>query len=88
MKAYEAQPIEVMIRIALQSGEPLGDGIPLNYPETPDKPSSTYNIRTDKWEIAQNAIGERNKAKAAQGDGKLDLGDEGMQDGPGKGPEK
>lgn len=75
-KAYEGNSIEQKIRQATIQGIPLDEGIPMIFPPDANITDPSHNIRTDKWDIAQTAIGEISKSKAAKGDGKLGLTEE------------
>lgn len=82
-KAYEAKPIEKMISQAIIQGEKLDDGIKQIYPVDPNRIESRFDIRADKFEIAQASLDAVQKAKTARGDGKIG----GEKEVPGPGPE-
>ena len=67
VEAYEGEAIETKCARITETGEPISDGAPLVYTEKKDGVQPQYNIRTDKWEIAQEAMDKVNKAKIAKG---------------------
>ena len=52
---YQGETIEQKCERITQSKEPISDGAPIVYTEKKDGVLPQYDIRTDKWEIAQNA---------------------------------
>lgn len=54
--AIEAISIEEKMRQVTQSGEPISGDVAMVYDEPKDGVKPEYDIRTDKWEIAQNAM--------------------------------
>ena len=52
----EGEPIEEKVRRITQNNEPIEDGAPIIYTERKNGVNPAYNIRTDKWEIAQQAM--------------------------------
>lgn len=77
--AYEGEAIETKCARITETGEPISDGAPLVYTEKKDGVQPQYNVRADKWEIAQEAMDKVNRAKIAKG--------QAMQETP-KGEEK
>ena len=53
---YEGETIEEKVRRLTTTNEPVSDGVNLIYTEKKDGVRPEFNIRTDKWEIAQNAM--------------------------------
>lgn len=66
IESYEGETIENKVRRITQNNEPITDGAPLVYTEKKDGVRPEYDIRTDKWEIAQNAMDAVNKTKIAK----------------------
>ena len=71
IKAKEGEWIEEKVRRVVENGEPIEDGAPIVYTERKDGVQPEYNIRTDKWYIAQHAMdtlarGTREKRKEKQ----------------------
>jgi len=52
----EGETIEQKIERIVNSGEPITDGAPLIYTERKDGIKPEYDIRTDRWEIATEAM--------------------------------
>lgn len=61
----EGEYIEEKVRRITESGEPIEDGAPIIYTERKDGINPAYNIRTDRWDIAQSAMEQvsNNKSK-------------------------
>ena len=61
----EGEYLEEKVRRITENGEPIGDGAPIVYTERKDGVNPAYNIRTDRWEIAQDAMEQvgSNKSK-------------------------
>lgn len=66
----EGEPIEHKIERIVKNGEPIKDGAPLVYTERKDGVNAAYNIRTDRWEIAADAMDKVHKTMIAQRDHK------------------
>lgn len=54
--AVEGEPIEHKIERILDNKEPISDGAPEIYTERKDGVGAAYNIRTDRWELAAEAM--------------------------------
>lgn len=67
VEAYEGEAIETKCARITETGEPISDGAPLVYTEKKDGVQAQYNIRADKWDIAQDAMDKVNRAKIAKG---------------------
>jgi hypothetical protein len=52
----EGETIETKVARIVQNKEPITDGAPMLYTEKEQGVLPEYDIRTDKWEIAQNAM--------------------------------
>lgn len=52
----EGECIEEKVRRITQNNEPIEDGAPIIYTERKDGVNPAYDIRTDKWDIAQEAM--------------------------------
>lgn len=55
-KSYEGETIEKKIRRITNNKEPITDGAPLIYTDRKDGVESQYNIKTDRWEVAIDAM--------------------------------
>lgn len=60
----EGEYIEEKVRRITENGEPIEDGAPIIYTERKDGVNPAYNIRTDRWEIAQDAMEQVGKNKS------------------------
>lgn len=61
----EGEYIEEKVRRITENGEPIEDGAPIIFTERKDGINPAYNIRTDRWDIAQEAMDQvgQNKSK-------------------------
>lgn len=59
------ETIEAKVRRVVELNEPITDGAPLIYTEKKDGVMPGYNVRTDKWDIAVDAMGSIYSAKPA-----------------------
>lgn len=55
-ESLEGEPIEHKIERIVNNKEAITDGAPAIYTERKDGVISAYNIRTDRWEIATDAM--------------------------------
>lgn len=65
----KGESIETKVRRIVENNEPIKDGAPIIYTNREDGVLPGYNIRTDRWEIAQqtmDAIAQQNLAKSKQ----------------------
>lgn len=62
----EGESIENKVTRIIANKEPIKDGVPLIYTERKDGVNAAYNIRTDRWEIATDAMDKITKIKAAK----------------------
>lgn len=67
MEAYEGWTIEERCRAMVETGEPIRDISPLIYTPKEKGVRPEYNVRADKWAIAQEAMSAVNKEKIAKG---------------------
>lgn len=66
---YEYQvgeSIENKVRRITENNEPITDGAPIIYTNREDGVLPAYNIRSDRWEIAQAAMEAVNQANLAK----------------------
>ena len=66
VESYEGQSIENSYR-DWETGEPIKDTSPLIFTPKEKGVMPQYDVRTDKWEIAQNAMDRVNKERIAKG---------------------
>ena len=62
----EGESIENKVRRITENNEPITDGAPIIYTNRDDGVLPAYNIRTDRWEIAQAAMDAVNQANLAK----------------------
>ena len=62
----EGERIEDKVRRLMDEKSPINDGAPMIYTERKDGVLPAYDIRTDRWEIAQKAMEENMKAISAK----------------------
>lgn len=67
--SYEGEPIEHKVQRIVLNNEPIEDGAEIIYTEKKDGVLPQYNIRTDKWEIAQNAMDLAQQQRIAKSNG-------------------
>ncbi len=56
VEKLEGETIEQKMERVIDNGEPITDGAPEIFTEKKDGVNSAYNIRTDRWEIACEAM--------------------------------
>ena len=67
LEPYEAKTIESKVAVMMENKEQIKAESPMVYTEKKDGVLPQYNIRTDKWEIAQKAMDRVNREKIAKG---------------------
>ncbi len=68
----EGEPIEHKMARILSNKEPISDGAPEIYTERKDGVGAEYNIRTDRWELAAEAMDINAKNVQAKRDAKAE----------------
>lgn len=66
VELIEGERIEEKVRRLTDEKSPINDGAPIIYTERKDGVLPAYDIRTDRWEIAQKAMEENMKAISAK----------------------
>lgn len=66
VETIEGEPIEWKIERIVSNKEPITDGAPSIFTERKEGVVSAYNIRTDRWEIAADAMDLVSKSKQAK----------------------
>ena len=69
LMTYKGEDIEVKVKRITENNEPIKDGAPITYTEKKDGVLPQYDVRTDKWEIAQSAMDLANASKIAKSKG-------------------
>ena len=62
----KGESIENKVRRITESNEPITDGAPIIYTKRDYGVLPAYNIRTDRWDIAQQAMDAVNQANLAK----------------------
>jgi len=65
-EVVEGETIETKIQRVVENGEPITDGAPEIFTERKDGVLAAYNIKTDRWEIAAEAMDKVHKSKIAK----------------------
>lgn len=66
VELIEGERIEEKVRRLTDEKSPINDGAPLIFTERKDGILPAYDIRTDRWDIAQKAMEENMKAISAK----------------------
>ena len=69
VETFEGESIEEKVSKLIENNEPITDGAPIIYTEKKDGVLPQYDIRTDKWDIAQSAMDSANASKIAKSKG-------------------
>lgn len=64
--SIEGEYIEAKMRRIVNNNEPITDGAPLIYTDRKDGIKAEFDIRTDRFEIAQNAMDYVSKTNLAR----------------------
>lgn len=70
-KSYEGETLENKIRRIVNNKEPITDGAPLIYTERKHGVQPAYNIRTDRFDLAIDAMDAVTKAQLAKRENRL-----------------
>lgn len=65
-KSYEGETIEQKVNRITNNKEPISDGAPLIYTDRKDGTQPAYDIRTDRFEIAVDAMDKVTKSHIAK----------------------
>ncbi len=63
--SVEGETLEEKIQRVVHAGEPIEDGAPIIFTEKDKGVVAGYNIRTDRWEVAAEAMDKVHKQKSA-----------------------
>jgi hypothetical protein len=72
-ETYEGETIEQKIERVTNNQEPITDGAPLIYTDRKDGVQAGYNIRTDRFEVAIEAMDKVQATKIAQRENKAEM---------------
>jgi hypothetical protein len=73
-KSYEGETLEAKLRRVLNNKEPIKDGAPIIYTERKDGVKPEYDIRTDRWDIAIEAMDKVTKSHKAKRENRIQEG--------------
>lgn len=62
-ESYEGETIETKIERIVNNGEPIDDVSPIIYTDRKEGVLPAYDIRTDRWDVAIDAMGKVEKTK-------------------------
>ena len=66
LTTFEGESIETKVRRVVENKEPITDGAPIVFTEKKDGVLPQFNIRTDKWEIALDAMDKVQASRIAK----------------------
>jgi len=66
IKSYEAETLEEKVRRILTNKEPIKDGAAIIYTDRKDGVRPSYNIRSDRFDIAIDAMDKVTRSKIAK----------------------
>lgn len=72
LPTFEGETIEQKVRRVVENKEPISDGAPIVYTEKKDGVLPQFNIRTDKWDIALDAMDKVQGSRIAKSKQYLD----------------
>lgn len=72
-ESREGETMEQKVQRIVEQKEPIKDGAPLIYTERKDGVQAGYNIRTDRFEIAVEAMDKVTKSQIAKRSGVVKL---------------
>lgn len=75
VETFEAETIEEKINRIVNNNEPITDGAPIIYTERKEGVLPEYDIRTDRWDIAINAMDKIHTDRIARRENKAELTD-------------
>lgn len=66
VEVYEGETIETKVSRIINEKAPIEDGAPIIFTERSEGVLPAYDIRTDRWDVAVDAMDKVNKAKIAK----------------------
>lgn len=75
VETFESETLEDKIARITENKEPISDSAPIIYTPKEAGVVAAYNIRTDRFDVALNAMDAVNKVKIAKRAGKFDKED-------------
>ena len=64
--SYEGETIETKVKRITENKEPISDGAPVIYTDRKDGTKPEFNIRTDRFDIALDAMDYVNRSRTAK----------------------
>lgn len=83
--SYEGETIEQKVNRIVNNKEPISDGAPLIYTDRKDGVSPAHNIKTDRFEIAVDAMDYVTKSELSKREARHKPKEEPKQENPGTG---
>lgn len=80
-ESTQGETIEQKVERVTQNKEPIKDGAPIIYTAREEGVLPEYDIRTDRWEVANEAMGKVAKMKIAERENRHKKKDENKSDG-------
>lgn len=77
--SYQGERIEEKITRIVNNKEPIKDGAPRIYTERKDGVMPAYNIKTDRWEAAVDAMSVVDKVHKAKREERATIGEQAKQ---------
>lgn len=74
--SYKGETLEAKIRRIVNNNEPISDGAPLIYTDRKDGVQAAYDIRTDRFEIAVEAMDHITKTNLAKRADRMKIGEQ------------
>lgn len=78
-ECFTGEPLFQQLRRATKTKNPIKMDAPIIYTDRKDGVKAQYDIRSDKWEIAQNAMNYVNATEIAKGQAYTDVSAEGSE---------
>lgn len=72
-EGYEGESIEKKVKRIMNNKEPIKDGAPLIFTERKEGVKPGYDVRTDRFEVALDAMDKVAKAEAAKREAKAEM---------------
>lgn len=66
VEIYEGETIETKVSRIINEKAPIEDGAPIIFTDRAEGVLPAYDIRTDRWDLAVDAMDKVNKAKIAK----------------------
>lgn len=86
--SYQGERIEEKIARIVNNKEPITDGAPIIYTDRSEGTRAEYNIRTDRWEVAVDAMDYVTKSQLAKREQRLEAFKKKIEEANGKSSKK